>query len=68
MKKSLASEIIAEQQNEMSNIIELFKQLLTVVPYDTLTELEALGRKRDTSIDHSVMLLIKAERERRKSQ
>lgn len=68
MKKSLASEIIAEQQNEMSNIIELFKQLLTVVPHDTLTELEALGRKRDTSIDHYVMLFIKEERERRKSQ
>lgn len=68
MKESLASEIIAEQQNEMSNIIELFKQLLTVVPHDTLTELEALWRKRDTSIDHSVMLFIKEEWERRKSQ
>ena len=67
MKENLASEIITEQQKEVIDITELFKQLLTVVPYDTLTELEELWCKRDTSIGHSVMLFIKEEKERRKN-
>lgn len=68
MKEILASEIIVEQQKEIIDITELFKQLLTIVPYDTLTELEALWSKRETSICHSVRLFIKEEQERRKSQ
>lgn len=66
MKETLASEIIVEQQKEIIDITELFKQLLTVVPYDKLVEMETLC-KREASIGHSVILFIKEERERRKT-
>ena len=49
MKEALASEIIVEQQKEIIDITELFKQLLTVVPYDKLAEMETLC-KREASI------------------
>ena len=45
MKETLASEIIVEQQKEIIDITELFKQLLTVVPYDKLVEMETLCKE-----------------------
>ena len=66
MKETLASEIIAEQQKEIIDLADVFKELLTVVSEDELLRLEKEWHKIQNPIGQSLLEMTIEERKRRK--